>query len=423
MKYTKKNTDRSCRLANEGAVRSSKLYGTKPGVSLLISLILVSILVIFGIGVSNLVISSIRESANVNQANQAYYAAEGGMEVGLLENKNKDAGYDATLADVYYNGSGKPGEPGVLLSKVKIQGTVPASSQIGGEYVMPRPGTGTAGTGCDPLDPPVDIDHACNWNKIKVGETVGIPLYTTNADGTINNPADSALNLQNLKVKVRTPCKDGGNSCSGSGRYLLNAYEGNPETVCGPLRSVLCGDTILSWQINAMNKAGNKVYNMEQLSEYDDFSDNRPDYNTEIYAWLINDAKNPGGLNAGVTTFNCGNYCVLDENRAGFELASDAYGPILDFLNNSSAGYFPRAGVEVINKPVLKLSVIHALNEFAGDTVPYLEYQITTNVGIGGSAADLSQTITAEGFSGPFKQFLEVKLPQETGLLEYVIQQ
>lgn len=389
---------------------------------MLISLILVSILVIFGIGVSNLVISSIRESANVNQANQAYYAAEGGMEMGLLQNSGKDAGYDG-VADVDYGTGGKPGEPGVLLSKVTIQGKLPESTQIGGEYVMPRPGTGTAGTGCDALNPPADIDHACNWNKIKVGETVGIPLYTTNADGSINNPADSALNLQNLKVKVRTPCADGANTCSSSVRYLLNDYAGGADTVCGPLRSTFCGDTILSWQINAENKAGDKVYNMAQWSAYDVTAANRYDYNTEIYTWLINAAKNPGGLNSGVIGFNCGNFCVMDETRNGLAAATDEMGPILDFLNNSSAGYFPRAGSEVINKPVFKLSVIHALDEFSGGTVPYLEYQITTNAGISGSAADLAQTITAEGFSGSFKQVLEVRQPQETGLLEYVIQQ
>jgi hypothetical protein len=407
-----------------------KVYRTRPGVSLLISLILVSILVVFGIGVSNLVISSIRESANVNQANQAYYAAEGGMEMGLLENKSKDAGYDATLADVDYNGTGgKPGEPGVLLSKVTIQGKVPESSQIGGEYVMPRPGTGTAGTGCDVLNPPVDIDDACNWNKIKVGETVGIPLYTTNADGSINNPAD--IDLQTLKVKLRTPCKDGSNTCSGSVRYLLNAFEGDSKTVCntdasaGVVRNYYCGDTIASWQIIGTNKKGDLTYNMEQWPDYDSLLlQNRTLDNTELYAWIINDAKNPGGLNSGLTSFNCGNFCILDQNRVGIIPSSGIYGPILDFLNNSSSGYFPRAGLDVINKPIMKLSIIHALNEFPSGTVPYLEYQFTSDVSaLGSSPADLTQTITSEGFSGPFKQVLEVKLPQETGLLEYVIQQ
>lgn len=410
-----------------------KVYRTRPGVSLLISLILVSILVIFGIGVSNLVISSIRESANVNQANQAYYAAEGGMEMGLLQNSGKDAGYDG-VADVDYGTGGKPGEPGVLLSKVTIQGKVPESSQIGGEYVMPRPGTGTAGTGCDVLNPPVDvsdttkgIDHACNWNKIKVGETVGIPLYTTAADGvTINNPED--LNLQNLKVKVRTPCIDGAsggpNSCTGSGRYRLDDNNGVDDVLkCTSSKLDLCGDTVVSWSIVGTNETGDKVYTMVALDEFDPSAKKRFKYNSEIYEQLIN-AVRSGSPFSG---FSCSPYCVLYETRNGVDPLDESNpASLLDFLLNGTVdGWFVRSGADKIYKPVLKLTVIGGLSEFSsGKTVPYLEYQITTNVGVGGSApSDLAQTITAEGFSGPFKQVLEVKLPQETGLLEYVIQQ
>ena len=77
-----------------------------------------------------------------------------------------------------------------------------------------------------------------------------------------------------------------------------------------------------------------------------------------------------------------------------------------------------------IYKPVLKLTVIHSLAESDFLTVPYLEYQITSDVAGGGyEPANSAQTIRAEGLAGTFKQVLEVKIPQETGLLEYVIQQ
>jgi len=422
-------------------MNSKKLFRTRPGVSLLISLILVSILVIFGIGISNLVIASIRESANVNQANQAYYAAEGGLEVGLLESKGKDAGYDATMPDVDYNGTGgKPGEPGVLLSKVKIQGTVPASTKIGGEYVIPRPGTGNAGANCDPLNPPMDlsdtklgIDHACNWNTIKVGETVGIPLYTTAVDPAdssktiIKNPSD--LDLQNLKIKIRTPCKPGAsggpNSCVGSDRYTLDAYNGNDTLLkCTSSKPDYCGDAIVSWQIVGANKDVNKVYTLVPFNIINPVINKRKQLNSEIYEWLINTSKLSGPTIPG---FTCSPYCVVNEGRAGVDPLDDQNpASMLDFLLNGTVdGLFVRSGGDVINKPVLKLSVISSLEEYAsGDTVPYLEYQITTNVGgLGSAPPDQAQTITAEGFSGPFKQVLEVKQPQETGLLEYVIQQ
>jgi hypothetical protein len=72
--------------------------------------------------------------------------------------------------------------------------------------------------------------------------------------------------------------------------------------------------------------------------------------------------------------------------------------------------------------PVLKLSVIHSLDGSDGNTIPYLEYQILTT-GTSQPPTDVNQTITAEGYSGSFKQVLEVKNPQQSGLLQYVIQQ
>jgi hypothetical protein len=67
--------------------------------------------------------------------------------------------------------------------------------------------------------------------------------------------------------------------------------------------------------------------------------------------------------------------------------------------------------------------MVHTLDASTGGTaVPYLEYQLLTDNSVS-APADTSQTITAEGISGTFKQVLEVKQPQESGLLEYVIQQ
>ena len=53
--------------------------------------------------------------------------------------------------------------------------------------------------------------------------------------------------------------------------------------------------------------------------------------------------------------------------------------------------------------------------------MPYLEYQLLSNVSV--PPTDTVQTITSEGFSGTFKQVLQVKVPQDSGILEYVIQQ
>jgi hypothetical protein len=277
----------------------------------------------------------------------------------------------------------------------------------------------------DTADTTQGIDNACNWNKIKVGETVGIPLYTTASDGTIKNPVD--LDLQTLKVKLRTPCLDGAsggpNACSGSGRYRLDDYNGVDTLLqCAVSKTSYCGDTVVSWSIVGTNVTGDKVYTLVPYTPV--VSGKRTKPNSEIYEWLINSVRSTGSPFSG---FSCDTYCVLYGGRFAIDPLDEINNAsILDFLLNGSVdGLFVRSGTDKIYKPVLKLSVIGSLSEFSsGNTVPYLEYQITTNVGVGGSAPpDLAQTVTAEGFSGPFKQVLEVKLPQETGLLEYVIQQ
>lgn len=427
---------------------------------MLISLILIGILVLFSLGVSNLVVNSIRESANVNQANQAYYAAEGGLEKGLLENAVQGtAGYskDAWVENLNCKQGQQcvPGTPGVIASTVKIQGKSPANFRIppdSGEFVIPTPGTGTAGKGCDPLNPNLDadvagkvptggLDDACNWNKIKVGETVGIPLYATDPDDhtKILNPVD--LKLESLKIKIRTPCEEKPGStidehlnCASLVRYSFNDMtDGDPVLRCIPTKTYGCGDTIVSWQIIGSNITGDKVYTLGPIDDLKlPAKIYRTKSNSEIYEWLIDNAKATGIVNA--LSFLCGEpSCVLfvdniypPTSSSGREVTTLNSGSIFAFLTNDAkdTGFFSRTPSDAIYKPVLKLSVVNSLNSSLDDPIPYLEYQVTSNVSVGGAPlADSAQTITSEGFSGPFKQVLEVRQPQETGLLEYVIQQ
>ncbi|MFO0780946.1 MAG: hypothetical protein U0519_03630 [Candidatus Gracilibacteria bacterium] len=66
--------------------------------------------------------------------------------------------------------------------------------------------------------------------------------------------------------------------------------------------------------------------------------------------------------------------------------------------------------------------VIHSLDELGGSKIPYMGIVITDGT-VTPPPTDTTQTVKAEGYSGSFKQVLQVKNPQETGLLEYVIQQ
>jgi hypothetical protein len=54
--------------------KSEKMHSA---VSLMISIVVVAIVTVFALGVSNLDVSSLRQIANANRSNKAFYAAEG----------------------------------------------------------------------------------------------------------------------------------------------------------------------------------------------------------------------------------------------------------------------------------------------------------------------------------------------------------
>lgn len=409
------------------------LRSTKPGTSLLVGLGLTTIIVLVSLGVTTVVISSIRESANVTGANQAYYAAEGALEEGLWVNQGKGAGYSDSAVV-----SSKPPK-----SSYTIGGQVnEALAYSDGSYGIPAPGTGTAGKDCDKLNPYVKYtfafdevtgkysndssgadpkDHPCNWSKIKVGESVSIPLFVSKKVGgteTIYNPADSQFNLNNLKIRVRTPCKTGKEYCDLIDRYSL-FYDTSSVNKYNATNY-----TLMSWQITGTNQDGSKTYVFSPLAlrdipfcndTYAGFADKtrcEPD-NSEIYGSQINFVKTSDKS----VVVSSDDYGVDNANKNS---------TIVDFLRNTDIYTIPGSirttSNDAINKPVLKLSVIHSLKDTATTTIPYLEYQILTNATTE-APTDSSQTITAEGYSGNFKQVLEVKNPQGGGLLEYVIQQ
>jgi len=408
---------------------SSRRFQTKSGVSMLISLGLVFVIMFFSLIVGNVVVSSIRQSSNVNRSTEAYYAAEGALEKGLLENYKQGAGYTSGVEDAGYTG---------VDATYEIQGQVPKDIQIGNEYILPAPGTGTVGKNCNPLDPVIDgsfaytyndingdpvstdadaIDHPCNWNKVKFGETVTIPLYSTDESGTVTNPG---TDLTSLKLKLRTACDYGNEMCPPAYRPDLNGFEGEEFFKCeNPFKQTRCGDVIVSWQINSTNITGDKTYTLVANDAVFEPEKRKETWNTELYESKINDAKD------GMASYhgqNCGNFCVLAENMSGKDLITDSLGSIIDFLLNT--GNFARSGTDQINKPVFKFSVINSLkDETYNDTIPYLEYQLVTNSSLSTPPADTAQTIKAEGISGTFKQVLEVRQPHGTGLPEYVVQQ
>lgn len=406
---------------------SQLLRSTKPGTSLLIGLGITTIIVLVSIGVTTVVISSIRESANVTGANQAYYAAEGALEKGLLVNLDKGAGFSADTTAVFTT------PPKATYT---IGGQVPddADLKYPDGYGIPAPGTGNAGTGCDPLKPTVKTDfwydnatqkffssdpslstaekfgpkdHPCNWGKLKVGETVTIPLYYT--DPVTGNAVPVFTGTSwTFALKLRTACTNGQAICTI--RPDLDTTKGDTN--------YNKDDPIVSWQITGQSPDGSKTYILSPYLKFDTLLI-PPQWNTATsiaYESKINANKSTG-------------FQLLTQASGGVD-SKGCRGSILKFLTNQdtssgcpSTAMPPNWSLQYITKPVLKLSVIHSLDEFAGEKIPFIEYQILTDASLAAPPTDTTQTIKAEGYSGTFKQVLEVKNPQETGLLEYVIQQ
>lgn len=417
-----KNQNLSAQLMNQ----PNFLRSTKPGTSLLVGLGLTTIIVLVSIGVTTVVISSIRESANVTGANQAYYAAEGALEKGLLVNLDQGAGYSAGTTPVFT----KPPK-----ATYTIGGQVPTDDNLkySDGYGIPAPGTGSAGTDCDSLQPFVKYDfwydnatqkffnsdpglstaekfgpkdHPCNWGKLKVGEGVTIPLYYT--DSVTGLPVNIFGTSSTFSLKLRTGCTNGQIICTV--RPNLDTTTGDP--------AYNKDDPIVSWQITGQSADGSKTY---VLSPFLSFNSSLipPQWNSPTS--IAYESK----INANKTT----GFQLLTQASGGVD-SKGCRGSILKFLTNQdtssgcpSTAMPPNWSLQGITKPTLKLSVIHSLDEYAGDKIPYIEYQILTDASLPAPPTDTTQTIKAEGYSGTFKQVLEVKNPQETGLLEYVIQQ
>lgn len=473
------------------------MASTKPGTSLLVAIGLTTIIVLVSLGVTTVIISSIRDSANVTGANQSYYASEGALEKGLLENQNSGIGYSAPTAPVVYGGGqctpnsvactqqciNDPNQSTCIADCVALQcqnnqkSPVSASYTISGQvpigydsttYGIPAPGTGNAGAsaagqqgsvvGCDALHPFTSgqfffdsttqsfsttnpngqftgydaIDHPCNWGKIKVGETVVIPLYYT-----CNSPDPAVCLLgdptnlftdpatQNLRIRLRTPCPPGKIFCSNSDRPDLNDTKGDMTNYNG-------NDPIVSWEVTGQSPDGSKTYTLQPIVKYLDQL-TKWDLPTSIFF----EEGNPYGINNARSNGNFEPFPNFLKVRQGVD-PNGCRGFILNFLTKQVAlGSFPLNSsncadtniwtTQDITKPVLKLTIIHSLEDKnppnpPNDTIPYLEYQILTE-NTSAPPTDVMQTITAEGYSGSFKQVLQVNVPQESGLPAYVIQQ
>ena len=191
--------------------------------SILYAIVITTIVIVTAGAMSASFIRATQRNHDLFRSTQAHYAARAAMEEGLAAaSLNGGLGYEFTSLSnavswpsvdstgqysIYslskrmgWQNSTPPG-PGGFCNPV----TAPADC-----YVVPMPGTGTAGGDtCEFTDPTQpwasNLDDDCNWNKIEYQETVSIPLYYEGCPDGYCNPAETGQELNDLIVRVRVP--------------------------------------------------------------------------------------------------------------------------------------------------------------------------------------------------------------------------
>lgn len=253
-----------------------------------------------------------------------------------------------------------------------------------------------------------------------------IPLY-----GFDTNELPKSIN--DFKIRVRTPCKDGKEFCVPSERLLLNCWDkgtGEERCVSSPPIAAMDnpkrGEVLMLWQIDAI-KSGGSVATLTPFN--DPFGSIYKDADAQFYEGKINTQLS--GIDLPFELLNTESSAFPTPYPKGREIGTESTPYVKVF-------------VDLYTKPKLTLSVVSSLvgckdqNDCSDaydnpekvltydgpHMIPYLEYQIVIEDDVTGNPpASKDNIISAEGQSGPFNQTIQVKVPHDNSSLEYVIQQ
>ena len=341
---------------------------------------------VFMTGIMLVAASSIQDTQNkvrffndLEASSKARLAAESAVDKALRDLRGFEAGYESADANAFCEVD--PLDSGSCKTSGEYQILAQGNNvNAGARSFVPIPGTGSAAPddACDVMaDPQEGINHSCNWNKMLVGETVNIPLYSVDSStGDFVLPTLDAA-WTDWKLKVRTPCSNGSllNGCDGGVRYVLD----------GDSVDYANDDTVILWQLTAQVDDGTPegqlitvVPNDQTVSVFDVVVGREFSLNTEIYESLINDPS----INTDLT-----GYIVLKGQNI------NEYTPLYEL----STGMESAIGTgNTLEQLVLQLNIVSPLIEQGtGSSVPYLEWQLS-NSGPG-HFADNKTVIVGEG--------------------------
>ena len=431
-------------------------FTNQKGVSLLITLVLLSVTTIIALDLYLISHRTIQRTVNSKITGSAKYALDSGVSMGLHAAGISGAGretslrYDCHSYDESLSSSGAGAAPlsWAPCNEIKSEYFVTARavdidpSTANDRFIVPPPGEGSAGEYCTRLNNFANLNHnvnqnilkPCNWNKLYYGESVAIPLYVTNApnpplnpSGVINPvdlPDGTGPGLGSFTIKVRTPCD-------------VIQYDASGKNLAG---SIASGDED-DWCVDAVNADDTDIDARDELWDFD------PSFNAKdiIVHWSIvgncdyePDDSNDGscvGIAVSSSQTNTSNFSDINkdaindakDNSFGMQYAvvgSEATfdtGPrnriddlntssnptILNYLTNAT----PTATLPTVDQPILYMSVVSPMttgyDAFADapTTVPYIEYQIETDQPI----SDSNFTVHATGWYGTYRQSKKAK--------------
>lgn len=415
---------------------------------MIVALALLSLISIIALTSSYILTSSVSRNTEFGNSMRSDAAAESGINLGLIAVKDEGVGVDLPQNHVCFPDDGDASEivvgPGAAPTNTSgacadnaVTYSVISTAQNLDEteatdtYIIPPPGQGNAGSDCNVQDNyynpahPLDdnLNKPCNWNKLHFGETVQIPLYQEDGS-TILNPDE--LGMSEFVLKVRTPCIGGIVHDPPASQYLATTDENDwcplgRYDLYNPPGDVPT-DIIAHWQI-----VGDCDYS------------GPGDANTDYDGACVGIPNDQGAsfersdiVVEEVNYVNSSNsdYQLVYPGRSGVKDLNTNY--IIDtpphaFVNyllatNNYSGLLPGATTSrELSEPTFHLTVVTPLlqnNPPTFSSVPYIEYQVVTNVPI----SDSAQTVTAIGTSGKFQKMLRSGKPNETTNIEFVIQ-
>jgi hypothetical protein len=300
------------------------------------------------------------------------------------------------------------------------------------------------------------LNHPCNWGKLNFGNNftsrVVVPLYYDSGEEDANkkpiiiNPnvprqvgEETALKtLTDLKIRVRTPCKPIAErtTCippSGS-TARISTPECLYEDICKNMdryqfepgnRTIDQDKTIVVWQISGECTIADNPSLKEScaLTPNDSKQRNNPKKrltgeNSEIYESFLNN-------------FLTDSLKIISQDSQG-KTAYYYYDPnnpppphtILDFLTLTPSNYIqadPDTKYTFIDKPLLQLAI--SSNELFDNSptpkrIPYLEYQIVTNVPVSNITQQFKTEINYGGQA--FQQSYSIE--QKKNVVDFALQ-